>query len=197
VKHDIVVIGASAGGIAAVQEVLSGLPADLPAALFIVIHMPPMPTDLSQVLSRSSVLPVLVATQDQPIQSGNVYVARPDNHLFIENDKILLWQGPKESRHRPSINALFRSAAVNYAQRTVGLILSGTLDDGTTGLWWIQRHGGIVVVQDPSEAQFDEMPQTALNYVDADYVLRLKEIPPLLVRLATGSNPESVRPTGT
>ena len=179
------------------QEVLSGLPVNLPAALFVVIHMPPIPTDLTHVLSRSSTLPVLGATQGQAIQCGNVYVARPDNHLFIENDKILLWHGPKESRHRPSINALFRSAAVNYAQRTVGLILSGTLDDGTTGLWWIQRHGGIVIVQDPSEAQFNEMPQNALDYVDADYVLRLKEIPSLLVELANGSNPETVRSTGT
>jgi len=189
VKHDIVVIGASAGGVAAVKTVIGALPADLAAAVFVVIHMPPRPSNLAEVLSRSSMLPTFEAAQNQSIQQGRIYVAPPDNHLFIEKDRILLWKGPKENRHRPAINALFRSAAVEYRDRVVGLVLSGMLDDGTTGLWWIRRHGGIAVVQDPEEAQFSEMPATALEHLEADFILRLDEMAPLLVQLANGFNP--------
>ncbi len=163
-KHDIIVIGASAGGISAVKKIICG-PADLPATLLVVIHMPPRPSNLAEVLGKSSRLPTLEAVQDQPIQRGTIYIAPPDHHLFIDNDRILLWQGPKENRQRPAINALFRSAAVGYGERVVGVILSGIMQDGTTGLWWIRRYGGIVVVQDPSEAEFSEMPETALRYL--------------------------------
>jgi len=189
VKHDIIVIGGSAGGISAVRNIICGLPADLPAALLVVIHMPPSPSTLAEVLSKSSRLPTFEAIQDQPIQRGTIYVAPPDRHLFIDNDRILLWQGPKENRHRPAINALFRSAAVGYGERVVGVILSGIMQDGTTGLWWIRRYGGIVVVQDPSEAEFSEMPATALMYLTPDYVLRLNQMAPLLVQLANGYPP--------
>ena len=188
-KHDIIVIGASAGGISAVKKVICGLPADLPAALFLVIHMPPHPSNLAEVLSKSSRLPTLEATQDQPIQRGTIYVAPPDHHLFIDNDRILLWQGPKENRQRPAINGLFRSAAVGYGERVVGLLLTGIMQDGTTGLWWIRRYGGIVVVQDPSEAEFSEMPETALRNLTPDYVLRLNDMAPRLVQLANGYTP--------
>jgi len=188
-KHDIIVIGASAGGISAVKKVICGLPADLPAALFVVIHIPPLPSNLAEVLSKSSRLPTFEAIQDQPIQRGTIYIAPPDHHLFIDNDRILLWQGPKENRQRPAINALFRSAAVGYRERVVGLILSGIMEDGTTGLWWIRRYGGIVVVQDPSEAEFSEMPETALMHLAPDYVLRSNEMAPLLVQLANGYTP--------
>ena len=188
-KHDIIVIGASAGGISAVKKIICALPADLPAALFVVIHMPPRPSNLAEVLSKSSRLPTLEAVQDQPIQRGTIYIAPPDHHLFIDNDRILLWQGPKENRQRPAINALFRSAAVGYGERVVGVILSGIMQDGTTGLWWIRRYGGIVVVQDPSEAEFSEMPETALMYLAPDYVLRLNEMGPLLVQLANAFTP--------
>jgi len=188
-KHDIIVIGASAGGISAVKKIISGLPADLPAALLVVIHMPPGPSTLANVLSKSSRLPPFEAIQDQPIQRGTIYVAPPDRHLFIDNDRILLWQGPKENRQRPAINALFRSAAVGYGERVVGVVLSGIMQDGTTGLWWIRRYGGIVVVQDPSEAEFSEMPETALTYLTPDYVLRLNQMAQLLVQLANGYPP--------
>ena len=188
-KHDIIVIGASAGGISAVKKIICGLPADLPATLLVVIHMQPRPSNLAEVLGKSSRLPTLEAVQDQPIQRGTIYIAPPDHHLFIDNDRILLWQGPKENRQRPAINALFRSAAVGYGERVVGVILSGIMQDGTTGLWWIRRYGGIVVVQDPSEAEFSEMPETALMYLAPDYVLRLNEMGPLLVQLANGFTP--------
>lgn len=190
VKHDIVVIGASAGGISPIKKVLSELPANLPAALFVVVHLPPRPSNLAAVLSRSTQLPALEAIQDQPIERGRIYVAPPDQHLFIENDQIQLWRGPKENRQRPAINALFRSAAVGYRERVIGIILSGIMEDGTTGLWWIRRYGGIAVVQDPSEAQFSEMPQSVLTHLDPDYVLRVNEIPPLLIRLASGEAPD-------
>jgi two-component system chemotaxis response regulator CheB len=189
VKRDIIVIGGSAGGISAVKKIISGLPPDLPAALLVVIHMPPGPSTLANVLSKSGRLPTFEAIQDQPIQRGTIYVAPPDQHLLIDNDRILLWQGPKENRQRPAINALFRSAAVGYGERVVGVILSGIMQDGTTGLWWVRRYGGIVVVQDPSEAEFSEMPETALMYLSPDYVLHLNQMAPLLVQLANGYAP--------
>ena len=190
VKHDIIVIGASAGGVSAIQKLIAGLPADLPAALFVVIHMPPRPSSLVEVLGKISRLHTLEAIQDQRIQQGTICVARPDYHLFIDNDRILLWQGPKENRQRPAINNLSFSAAVGYGERVVGLILSGIMDDGTTGLWWIRRYGGIVVVQDPSEAQFSEMPENVLIHVDPNYVMRLHEIPRLVIQLANGDTPD-------
>ena len=198
-RRDIIVIGASAGGATALIQLVSQFPPDLRASVFVVVHLPTGPSNLSEILSRSCPLPAIEAVQGQLIEPGTIYVAPPDRHLLIENGRNLVWNGPKESRHRPAINPLFRSAAAGYGERVVGIVLSGILEDGTTGLWWIHRYGGITVVQDPFEAEFDQMPQTALKHVQIDYVLGVSKMGPLLVDLTNGRRPvmELDRFTGT
>jgi two-component system chemotaxis response regulator CheB len=182
--HDIVVIGASAGGIDALRTLLSSLPADLPAAVFVVVHMPPEYRSLlPSVFSRSSPLPASYAGMDEHIQHGRIYLPLPDHHLLVEDGRTHNWRGPKENRHRPAINPLFRSAAVSYRNRVVGVVLTGTLDDGAAGLWWIASYGGVTIVQDPAEALFSDMPKNALETVDADHVVRIAEMAPLIERL--------------
>ncbi len=185
-KHDIIVIGASAGGIEALQQVVRGLTPDLPASVFVVLHIPPWHRSaLPEILSRSGPIPAVPASPDQPIEPGRIYVAPPDHHLLLEDGKVHVWRGPKENTHRPAVNPLFRSAAVDFKQRVTGVVLSGTLDDGATGLWWVKRYGGAAVVQDPRTAAFPDMPRNALTQVDVDYVRAASDIGPLLVELAT------------
>jgi two-component system chemotaxis response regulator CheB len=114
-------------------------------------------------------------------------VAPPDFHLLVEDHRVVRWKGPTEDRHRPSINALFRSAAVAYGKRVVGVVLTGALDDGTIGLWWVKHFGGVTVVQDPNEAEFPDMPRSALAHVEIDYVIAASKMGTLLWALANGS----------
>lgn len=184
--RDIIVIGASAGGVEALCTVTSALPRDLPAAVFIVLHIPAWRDSfLPAILSRCSHIPALHPQSGDLIERGRIYVAPPDQHLLIDSEKqVQLWHGPKENGCRPSINALFRSAAETFGPRVTGVVLTGSLDDGTTGLWWIKQRGGAVIVQDPAEAEFAQMPKNALAHVPADYVAKLVEIGPTLDRLA-------------
>ena len=153
--RDITMIGASAGGIGAFQKLLRNLPSDYPAAVFAVLHLPPeSPSVLANVLDRCSRLPVEFAVSGSRIRCGTVTFAPPDTHLFLEADRVLLSRGPRENRHRPSIDVLFRSAAVAYGPRVTGVILSGRLDDGSAGLWAVKRRGGATVVEDPDDAEF-------------------------------------------
>ncbi|HKT88473.1 MAG TPA: chemotaxis protein CheB [Candidatus Sulfotelmatobacter sp.] len=176
-KHDIVVIGASAGGVEAVGKLLRDFPADLPASVFVVLHLSPsMDSHLPQIWSRASSLPVLEATNRDPIKRGHVYVAPPDHHLVCDDGRVALSRGPTENQHRPSVDTLFRSAAHNFGSRVVGIVLTGTLDDGTAGLLQIKRHGGLALVQSPDDAQFPNMPLSAIRSVDIDYILPLAEI---------------------
>ena len=185
---EIIVIGASAGGLEALRQLVAGLPHDFGAAVFVVMHMPPWyRSELPAILSRSGRLPAVHPVDEQFIESGHIYIAPPDHHLLMQDSRIQLWRGPKENRHRPAINVLFRSAAVAYGKRVVGIVLSGALDDGAAGLWWIKKHGGIGVVQDPSDARFPDMPRAVLEHVDVDYVLPASEIGPLLAELTGGS----------
>jgi two-component system chemotaxis response regulator CheB len=183
--HDIIVIGASAGGVEALREITRGLPANLPATLFVVLHVPPQnPSHLPAILSRSGPLPAAHAGDGAEFVPGRIYVAPPDTHLLVESGRTHLSHGPTENRHRPAIDPLFRSAARAYGSRVVGVVLTGSLDDGTAGLYQIRRHGGVAVVQDPDDALFPSMPANALEYVGADYRCQVTEIAPLLERLA-------------
>jgi two-component system, chemotaxis family, protein-glutamate methylesterase/glutaminase len=185
IGRDIIVIGSSAGGIEALQALVSGLPADLPAALMTVQHMTPhFPSRLPQILSRAGPLPAMHPQDGDPIQHGHIYVAPPDYHLTLTYGQIQVRKGPKEHGTRPAIDPLFQSAARAYGPRVVGVILTGLLDDGTAGLIAVKVEGGIAVVQDPAEASFAAMPRSALRYLKVDYCLALEEIPPALVRLA-------------
>jgi two-component system chemotaxis response regulator CheB len=182
--HDIIVIGASAGGVQALQSLVSSLPGDLSAAIFIVLHTRPHSNGLPRVLRPSASLPISSATDGERIECGRIYIAPPDRHLIIAKGHMHLSVGPKENRTRPAINPLFRSAALTYGPRVVGVILTGLLDDGTLGLWEIKRRGGIAIVQEPSEASHPEMPNSAIANVPIDYRVSLREIGPLLVSLS-------------
>jgi two-component system chemotaxis response regulator CheB len=188
VKRDIVVVGASAGGVEALQLLVRGLAKDFQGAILVVLHIPPwVPSELSSILSRSGPLPAIQAGPSEPLEPGRIYVAPPDFHLMVEDHRVVRWKGPTEDRHRPSINTLFRSAAVTHGKRVVGVVLTGALDDGTTGLWWIKRFGGVTIVQDPDEAAFPDMPRNALAHVDIDYVIRVSGMGAFLSELVNGS----------
>jgi two-component system chemotaxis response regulator CheB len=184
-QRDIIVIGASAGGVEALQALVPGLPAGFPAAVFVAVHVSPTaPGVLARILARAGRLPAVSARDGEPVTPGRIYVARPDFHLALEEGKVRVLHGPRENRVRPSIDVLFRSAATHYGRRVIGVLLTGLLDDGTVGLQAIQRAGGLTIVQDPEDALFADMPRNALQAVVADYTPRLAEIPALLTRLS-------------
>jgi two-component system chemotaxis response regulator CheB len=182
-----IVIGASAGGIQALQEIVSALPRDFAACVLIVVHTAAEDGYLAQVLGRSSRLPSLRAEHGMRIDTGRLYVAPPDHHLTVVDSRALLSRGPKVNRHRPAIDPLFESAAEAYGNRLIGIVLSGYLDDGTAGLAAVKANGGIAIVQDPSEALAPNMPRNAMRKVKVDYCVPLAEIAPLLVRLVNGN----------
>lgn len=184
-NRDIVVVGASAGGVEALTAVLGSLPADFPAAVFIAWHVAPYSRSmLPSILERASRLPAAHAKNGEPVRGGQVYVAPPDHHMLLERGKVRLTRGPKENRFRPAIDPLFRSAAYAYGPRVVGVVLSGSLDDGTAGLWAIKDRGGKAIAQDPNEALHPSMPLSALQHVEVDYKLPLARIGPTLVALS-------------
>jgi two-component system chemotaxis response regulator CheB len=185
-QHDIVVIGASAGGIPALSALVGGLPAGFPAAILVVVHIPPYAeSHLPEILSRAGPLPAAHARDGEPIQAGRISVAPPDRHLLVRPGEIALSRGPRENHSRPAIDPLFRSAARAYGPRVVGVILSGALDDGSLGLLAVQTRGGATIVQDPDEATIDSMPRSALRLVAADFVLPAAEIAGALADLVT------------
>jgi len=191
VKRDIIVIGASAGGIEALQTLLKALPGDFDASVLVVLHTSNHAGSLlPQILQRAGNLPVFHPSDKCPIAKGNVYVAPPDFHMIVEGDILRVVKGPRENLHRPAIDPLFRSAAASYGRRVIGVILTGMLDDGTSGLMLIQARGGETVIQDPSSALFSAMPENALEEVPKAHVLPLEQIPNLLMQLTSESLPE-------
>lgn len=182
-ERDIVVIGASAGGVEAVASVIEALPRDLAAAVFIVVHFPPHTTSvLPRIITRRGGMTAVHPEDGAPIELGCVYVAPPDRHLLVEHGHMRLVRGPRENGARPSVDPLFRSAARAYGARVIGVVLTGNLDDGTAGLMAIKSAGGVAVVQDPDDALYAGMPTSALRHVQADHVATLGEIPGILVR---------------
>lgn len=191
-KRDIVVIGASAGGIDVILELIKKLPENLDASVFIVLHMPAgHKSSLDKVFDKATKLKVEFAADGKKFKKGMIYLSVPDCHLLIENGKMLVKKGPKENRFRPSIDALFRSAAYNYGSRVIGVVLTGLLDDGTSGLWSIKRRGGLTIVQNPSEALYSDMPQSAITHVDVDRIVSSSDIPAILEELVMKSVPHT------
>jgi two-component system, chemotaxis family, protein-glutamate methylesterase/glutaminase len=185
-KRNIIVMGASSGGVDAFKKVIAGLPPDLDAAIFIVWHISPDTTGvLPSVLNKLGSLPASNAKDFDQIKAGHIYVAPPDKHLLLEGDHVRVTKGPKENRFRPAVDPLFRSAAYHFGNRVIGVVLSGALDDGTSGLWTIKERGGITIVQDPVDAMVPDMPLNALKAVNIDYTLPAVEIGPLLVELSS------------
>lgn len=192
--HDIVVIGASAGGVEALTRLMGDLPSGLPSAVFVVLHVGRTRSVLPEILSRHSRMPVIHAIDGAPIVPGRIAVAPPDAHLVLEEDRMCLWHGPEENGCRPAIDPLFRSAARVFADRVVGVILTGALDDGVAGLAAIQRAGGTVVIQDPTDAAVPSMPRTALEYVPADFVVPLEEMAGIITGLTADAAGSGTRP---
>jgi two-component system, chemotaxis family, protein-glutamate methylesterase/glutaminase len=183
--HDIIVLGASSGGIESLAELVSGLPQDLAASVFIVVHVPARAVSLlPEILTRAGRLPAAHAIDGESVQQGRIYIAPPDFHLLLRNGSVRLLRGPRENNHRPAVDPLFRSAARAYGPRVVGVVLSGALDDGTAGLVAVKTRGGTAIVQDPADALFPDMPRNAMEVVDVDHCLPKSEIAALLVRLS-------------
>ena len=183
--HDIVVIGASMGGVDVLTRLVRALPPGLPASLFVVVHFPSAGrTVLPEILSRSGPLLATHAVDGEPFHPGHVYVAPPDFHLLLSpGQRMQLTRGPRENYHRPAVDPLFRSAARYYGPRVIGVVLTGSLDDGTAGLLAVRAGGGIAVVQDPNEAVVAAMPRSASRIAGADHVVSSDGLASLLVEL--------------
>jgi len=183
--RDIVVMGASAGGMESVVEVIRRLPGDFPGSVFVVIHFPgSVNSTLPRILTRSGPLPARHPKDNEPIQPGVIYVAPPDCHLTIIDHRIRLSRGPKENGSRPAVDPLFRTAARSFGPRVVGVVLSGNLNDGTAGLVAVKQHGGVAIVQSLESALYPGMPRSAMEHVEADYVLAPADMAACLVGLA-------------
>ena len=185
-RKDIIVIGASAGGIDALKFLFAALPRELAASFFVVVHTSPeSPGMLAGILNHVGPLPATAVRSTERIQPGRVYVASPDYHLIVEPGLARATRGPRENRFRPAVDPLFRSAAQTYGPRVIGVVLTGALDDGSAGLWAVKQLGGTAVVQDPHDALAPSMPRNALERVAVDHCVPLSQIPALLVRLTT------------
>jgi two-component system chemotaxis response regulator CheB len=183
--HDVVVIGASAGGVEALSAVARKLPSDLPAAVFVVLHVSPLtPSVLPEILTRAGPLPATHAVDGEPYRHGHVYVAPPDRHLVLEQGLVRLSTGPTENGHRPAVDTLFRSVAT-LGPRVVAVVLSGALDDGAAGMVQVKQAGGHTIVQDPESALYPSMPQTAIEHGVPDQILHLPDIGPAIAELVT------------
>jgi two-component system, chemotaxis family, protein-glutamate methylesterase/glutaminase len=195
--RDVVVVGASAGGVEALLAMVRGLPADLRAAVVVVLHMPSGGTSaLPAILSRAGTLPAQPAQGGEPLEHGRIYVGRPDHHLLVMDRSLALSHGPTENGHRPAINALFRSAAIAQGPVVTGVLLSGVLDDGVAGLLAIAGRGGRVVVQEPGDALYPGMPEHALRSLTPDYVVPAAEVGDVLAKITSeqAENPNGTAP---
>jgi two-component system, chemotaxis family, protein-glutamate methylesterase/glutaminase len=182
--HDLVVVGASAGGVEALREIARGLPGDLRAAVCVVLHLPTTAESmLPRILSRAGALPASHPGDGDPLEAGRIYVAPPDCHLLVKRGHVRVVRGPRENNHRPAIDPLFRTAALAYGRRAIGVILSGVLDDGVAGLRAIHARGGRTIVQDPADAVYAGMPASAIAGDSPDHVVPDTEIAGLVDRL--------------
>jgi two-component system chemotaxis response regulator CheB len=186
-KRDIVVVGASTGGVEALQQLVELLPEDYPGAVFIVMHTGPG-SILPEILSRAGKIPAVSAENNMPYEGNRIYVAPPDRHLLINDGVMQLKAGPRENGSRPSIDPLFRSAARTHRERVVGVILTGKLDDGAAGLYAVKARGGLAIVQDPTEAAAPDMPLNAMRHLAVDHCLPLIGIAALLSKIASGES---------
>lgn len=195
---DIIVIGASVGGVDALKAVVKDLPVNLNAAVFVVMHTSPNgPGLLPEILGAMGTLPAVHGRDGETFQTGRIYIAPPDHHLLLEApDRMRVVRGPKENGSRPAIDPLFRTAAIAFGPRVAGVILTGNLDDGTVGLAAIKRRGGVTIVQEPTEASAPSMPLSALRHVQIDHCLRLADLAVLITSLAKRVE-QSARPVET
>lgn len=184
IHRDVIVVGASAGGIEALIELVSLLPADLPAAVLICVHLSPTHKSvLPRILSGSGPLPATHAQEGEAMLPSRIYIAPPDRHLLVDGPVLRVTTGPMENGHRPAIDPLFRTAARSHGANVIGIILSGSLDDGTAGLGAVKQRGGVCIVQDPNEAIVADMPRNALQKTEVDHCLPIRDMGRLLLSL--------------
>lgn len=177
--RNLIVIGASAGGIRAIIKVIEGFPENIDAAIMIVLHLSRKSNadNIIEIFQRHTVLQCEVAMDKVEIERGKIYLAQPEHHLLVHGSIMHLNNGPEENRYRPSIDVLFRSVAVHFGNRAIGIILTGMLEDGTSGMHAIKSCGGLCLVQNPSEAEYADMPRSVLKRIEVDYMADLVEIP--------------------
>jgi two-component system chemotaxis response regulator CheB len=187
-SHDIIVIGASAGGVEALLTVARDLPAELPAAVIVVLHVAPSGSSaLAGILDRAGRLPAASVVDGERLGHGRIYVAPPDHHVIVEATRLRLDDGPRYRGHRPAVDPLFTSAADVHGPRVCAVVLSGSLDDGSRGLARVKACGGVAVVQDPDDARYPAMPRNAIAAAEPDRVVPLGQIGATLVELASAS----------
>jgi two-component system chemotaxis response regulator CheB len=184
-QRNIIVVGASAGGVEALLALVKGFPADLEASVFIAIHMRPgFPSNLPRLLEAAGPLPACMPVDGQPFLPGRIYVSTPDRHLLVREDRVNVERGPRENGHRPAVDALFRTAARAHGPRVIGVVMTGYLNCGTAGLLSIKARGGVAVVQNPTSAAVPDMPRSAIRNVAVDHIVPLSELPGTLTRLS-------------
>jgi two-component system chemotaxis response regulator CheB len=185
-KRDVIVIGASAGGVMALSELFAALPATLSASIGVVLHRSTVPGQLATVLGRKSALPVVEPKGSGPLETGVIYLAPPDHHLLFEPHAVAIQRGPKEHATRPAIDPLFRSAAASYGERVVGVLLTGCGEDGVSGLIAISQGSGVTLAQDPADAYMPYMPLNALRFDEIAGVFALRDMASVISALAEG-----------
>jgi two-component system, chemotaxis family, protein-glutamate methylesterase/glutaminase len=186
----VIVVGASAGGVEALSQLVSRLPRDLPAAVLVVLHIPANAVSVMPgILRRAGQLPAVHAATREPLREGIIYIAPPDRHMLVRRGSVVTTFGPRENGHRPAVDPLFRSAADSYGKDVIGVLLTGNLDDGTAGLAAIKESGGLAIVQDPEDAVYPGMPTSAIENVKVDRVLPLEEIAPALLEFLDDAPP--------
>lgn len=183
-NRDVLVIGTSAGGVEALRFLARRFPADLPAAVLVTIHLPPhFRSSLDTILAAAGPLPAAFARGGETLRKGHIYIAPPGQHMLLDGDRLVLGNGPRENNSRPAIDPMLRSTAVCCGGRAIGVVLTGTLSDGASGLWTLAQSGGLTVVQDPADAAFSQMPMTAMGLAKPDHVVPLAAMPELLESL--------------
>ncbi len=192
----IICVGASAGGLNAISELVSQLPLNLDAAVFIVLHLSRSALGgiLVDRIQKNSSFTCKIAEDNEPIRQGYAYVAPPDAHLLVKKDHIIIGKGPQENRFRPSIDVLFRSAAASHGEKTVGIVLTGYLNDGTIGMQAIKQSGGYCIVQDPNEAEYPDMPLAVLETLEADHVSSLKKMGKTILTVIENAEVKGISP---